>query len=117
MASIQRAICYVSQEISVPVELKKVGDTDIYEVVNYDEIIDQHRKKSRFFNRTLYPDLINGVFQRAHYRGDTDSAGSRWIQHLLQSPAPHIIQVERNWDNYFKCKYDKYYTVYLEFIN
>lgn len=113
--AIRHATCYVGENICIPVELKSVGNTRIYEVINQYQIIAKHNQLCRVFGKEEFPNFVNGVFQRANYYGDADSAGCKWIQYLISTPPPCILKEDHQWDNYVRCIYGKNQTVYLEF--
>lgn len=102
---ILRRTLYVCAEVGLPVLLTHVSGR-VYMLANASELLAAHARECRTFgdamgNMIMYPEVIDGKFQRSHYFGDPDSHNSRWVQMLLLSggseAGPYYVEVVREY--------------------
>lgn len=117
-----KATCNIGNGHSLTFKLKVVSeDARWYLLEHVHETIQNHNLLSRCFN-TLngaimqYPNYIHGSFQKSYYRGDTNSDGSQWIQHLMTSSDKyHFLYIERKDKEVAQCVYAGYKPLTLHF--
>lgn len=109
---------FVSKDINIKVNLSQITQ-DEYIVENVEELLENHNKLTRVYSGKEYPTLVNGVFQRAYYRGDADLVNSKWIQYIMKDPSKtYTLKVEKLYNGMIHFNFGDQYScdMYLDNI-